>query len=236
MTCRIENGGLSRAVVFLTDSKIHKKSEPVDSKTVPREFPAMDMSTYTPPERTEFDDMKDTLRDGVKVVSAPQLFPTPPDLAEKIVDMAGIEPHHRVLEPNAGTGNIIKAIGDGPDKVAVEINYDLVTSLMRCGVSGLRIEHDDFLECNGDLGEFDRIVMNPPFKNGEDIKHIKHALSFLKPGGRLVAICANGPRQRKGIVKIAEGAGGNLNWQDLPTGVFKESGTMVNAAIIVINL
>ena len=49
----------------------------------------------------------------------------------------------------------------------------------------------DFLECNGDLGTFDRIVMNPPFTNGDDIKHIMHALKMLKPGGRLVAICCH---------------------------------------------
>jgi len=38
--------------------------------------------------------------------------------------------------------------------------------------------------------------MNPPFENGADIKHIQHAMKMLKPGGRLVAICANGPRQQ----------------------------------------
>jgi hypothetical protein len=53
----------------------------------------------------------------------------------------------------------------------------------------------DFLECNGDLGTFDRIVMNPPFANADGIKHIMHAMKMMKPGGRLVAICANGPRQ-----------------------------------------
>jgi 16S rRNA G1207 methylase RsmC len=40
----------------------------------------------------------------------------------------------------------------------------------------------DFLECNGDLGTFDRIIMNPPFANADDIKHIMHALKMLKPG------------------------------------------------------
>jgi hypothetical protein len=37
--------------------------------------------------------------------------------------------------------------------------------------------------------------LNPPFGNADDIKHIMHAWKMLKPGGRLVAICANGPRQ-----------------------------------------
>jgi 16S rRNA G1207 methylase RsmC len=47
------------------------------------------------------------------------------------------------------------------------------------------------------LGTFDRIIMNPPFENAIDIKHIKHALTMLNPGGRIVALCAKGPRQRE---------------------------------------
>ena len=51
---------------------------------------------------------------------------------------------------------------------------------------------------------------------------------MLKPGGRLVAICANGPRQNERLrPQCAE-------WIDLPAGTFKESGTGVNAALVVI--
>ena len=57
--------------------------------------------------------------------------------------------------------------------------------------------------------------MNPPFERGSDIRHIEHALTFLKPGGRLVAICANGPRQRERLQPMAS------EWIDLPAGSFK---------------
>lgn len=70
--------------------------------------------------------------------------------------------------------------------------------------------------------------MNPPFENGADIRHIGHARTFLKPGGRLVAICANGPRQREALMPIAD------EWIDLPEDAFKESGTSVRTAILVI--
>jgi hypothetical protein len=50
---------------------------------------------------------------------------------------------------------------------------------------------------------------------------------MLKPGGRLVAICANGPRQREKLQPIAS------SWEDLPSGTFK--GTGVNAALLVID-
>jgi hypothetical protein len=71
--------------------------------------------------------------------------------------------------------------------------------------------------------------MNPPFKMGRDIKHILHARTLLAPSGRLVAICANGPRQRAKLMPIAD------EWHDLPEGTFKGEGTKVNAAICVFN-
>lgn len=176
----------------------------------------------------DIDAIKETLQAGIKTISAPQLFPTPPEIAEKMVELAEIEPNHRILEPSAGTGNILKAIGNGPDKVAIEINHELVGILMHCGVSGLKIIEDDFLQQNGELGSFDRIIMNPPFKNGVDIKHIRHAQTFLNPGGRLVALCANGSRQREAFKNIAD------YWEDLPDGSFKNQGTNVNVAIFMI--
>ena len=184
-----------------------------------------------PPEEPEaaaqFDATKESLKAGIQTVTAPQLFPTPPEIAARMVELAGIEPDHKVLEPSAGTGNILKAIGNAPDKTAVEINWQLVELLARSGISGLHIHRADFLECNGSLGKFDRIVMNPPFENGADIKHIRHAITFLKPGGRLVALCANGPRQREALRDFA------TRWEDLPEGSFKTQGTGVNVALLM---
>ncbi len=157
-----------------------------------------------------------------------QMFFTPPALATRMVQLAKIKSHHRVLEPSAGIGNILKAIGDQPDKVAIEINPDLVEALIKTGLSGLHIYQADFLSCNGSLGKFDRVVMNPPFSNGEDIKHIRHALTMLKTGGRLVALCANGPRQVEAFKDKAD------YWEELRPGSFKEAGTEVNVALLVL--
>lgn len=63
--------------------------------------------------------------------------------------------------------------------------------------------------------------------NAEDIKHIEHAFKMLRSGGRLVAICANGPRQRERFI-------GKAVFIDLPPGSFEESGTSVNAAIVIV--
>ena len=34
--------------------------------------------------------------------------------------------------------------------------------------------------------------MNPPFENGQDMDHVRHAFGFLKPGGRLVSVMSSG--------------------------------------------
>jgi 16S rRNA G1207 methylase RsmC len=96
--------------------------------------------------------------------------------------------------------------------------------------NGVFVTQRDFLQWRpaGEPDLFDCIVMNPPFKNGEDIKHIKHALNFLGEGGTLVALCANGPRQRDQLISIAD------HWEELPAGSFKGEGTNVNTALLMI--
>ena len=87
----------------------------------------------------------------------------------------------------------------------------------------------DFLAIGEDLGEFDRIVMNPQFDHGADSDHINHAFALLAPGDRLVARCANCRCQREELGEVC------TQWIDLPPGSFKEQGTNVNTAIVVLD-
>jgi hypothetical protein len=92
--------------VFLTDSKTHKKPQPkapVQKAPNPLTLGVSNVPTYQQPERTEFDDMKDTLKNGVEAVTVPQLFQTPKAIAEQVVTEADIEKGMSVLEPSAGT-------------------------------------------------------------------------------------------------------------------------------------
>ncbi len=182
--------------------------------------------------------MKEQLRQGVQVVAAPQLFPTPAELAARMVDLAEIEPGQSVLEPSGGTGRLLDPLfnddgtewklGAGGRLVVVEKNHSLAAALRRQYVAA-EVRQADFLECNGDLGTFDRILMNPPFVNGADIAHIRHAAAMLRPGGRLVALCANGPRQQGQLLPLVS------HWEDLPADSFAAQGTGVNVALLVID-
>jgi protein-L-isoaspartate O-methyltransferase len=220
----------SLVCVFLTDAKTHNPPEAVD--------PVAPVRPVTPSASRFVDDtppaikaMRASLDAGVAVAVVSQLFPTPASVAERLIEAAGLEDGQRVLEPSAGTGALLKAIranGAHVETVAVEINEGL-TGIVN---AANRVHYGDFLSCNGDLGTFDRIVMNPPFKDGADIAHITHAVKFLRPGGRLVALCADGPRQGEKLRPLAEGSGGW--WESLPAGSFGEHGTNVRVAMLVI--
>ena len=114
-----------------------------------------------------------------------QYYPTPPSIAEEVVDLAGIEAHHSCLEPSAGQGAIAEFLPKDRT-LCVEV------SGLHCQVlqaKGYAVEHADFLEwsaCIPDL--YDRIVMNPPFSQGRAIAHLEAAAEMLATGGRLVAI------------------------------------------------
>ena len=215
-------------------------TDPTPTQTPEAEAAPVPEPTRKTNTRAKIEEMQSALKAGVQVIAAPQLFPTPPALAVRMVEEADIQANHRVLEPSAGTGTIVDAIraaiqaaGGQCDIEVVEINPTLAHRLtFHDALGGNRVHPGDFLEQNGNLGQFDRIVMNPPFENGADIKHIQHAMKMLKPGGRLVAICANGPRQQATLKPLAENSGG---WyEDLPAGTFASQGTNVNTALLLI--
>lgn len=242
-----------RLGVFMTDQK--RKDPPALKKPAPVKFaPVLDAPAERPvyriaepkSEAAPFEAMKESIRAGVRVVSAPQLFPTPSELARKMVNAAGgcCLAGARVLEPSAGTGNLVRAIANAATGfdcvrvVAVEQNHSMVTVLEQYRTAALYaternfdILQADFLECKEtDIGKFDAVIMNPPFALGQDVKHIQHAITFLKPGGRLVAICANGPTRQEKLKPLVEQYGGT--WEILPPETFKEAGTGVNTVML----
>ena len=231
-------------IVFLTDSKEHERpgQEAVEARaSVEQEEKRQTAEAHfarkreikrdaTPPRIAA---LAEGLKAGVQVVVAPQLFPTPFALARQMVALANVQPGMQILDPSAGTGRLLRALPRDStlDLWAVEINAKVSAELGRvltyADIHNARIIHADFLTVPpSELPAFDVVIMNPPFDHGEDIKHILHALTFLKAGGILVGICADGPKQHEQIKPRA------ATWEQLPAGTFE--GTNVRAALFTI--
>ena len=174
-------------------------------------------------------------------------FDTPHPTVERLLDFARLEPGMSLLEPSAGIGNIaVAAIGRGAMVTTCELDPRRAATLtMR--IAGLPHSpasdasegvHADFLSLSSDkIGLFDRVVMNPPFAHQADIDHVRHATSFLKPGGRLVSIMSAGIRFRTNrkatdFRTFLGARGGHI--EPLAEGSFAESGTNVSAVIVVV--
>ncbi len=73
----------------------------------------------------------------------------------------------------------------------IEINPSLREILE---MKGYNVVASDFLDYGG---EYDVIVMNPPFEKLQDIDHVRHAFDLLTEGGRLVAVMSESPFFRR---------------------------------------
>lgn len=111
---------------------------------------------------------------------------TPPELAKELVALAGVRKDSRVLEPEAGIGNIAdaaKEVTDHVDCIERMTDFCEVLKLKKHNVIG-----NDLLTAET-APIYDAVVMNPPFS--EECEHIKRAFDFLRPGGSLVAVCSS---------------------------------------------
>ncbi|HIA2993587.1 TPA: class I SAM-dependent methyltransferase, partial [Escherichia coli] len=84
---------------------------------------------------------------------------------------------------------------------------------LRDNFNGVRVQCGDFMEWQP-VQYYSRIIMNPPFSHGQDIRHILRAFSLLRPGGVLVAVCLNGPRQQEKLLPFSDVR------EELPRGTF----------------
>lgn len=167
-------------------------------------------------------------------------FPTPRPAIDKMLAAADIQPGMSVLEPSAGKGDILDAVKEQhPDAktIGIETNSDLRDLI---GMKGHELHDDtDFLQHNG---QYDRIVMNPPFEGRQDAVHVQHAYKNLAPGGRLVAIMGAGvfggsSKKDQEFRDWLDEHGGEV--EDMPEGSFNGADafrkTGVNTRMVVID-
>lgn len=127
----------------------------------------------------------------------------------------------RVLEPSCGDGRILDVLRER-GHAALGIEYHAGRAA-QAQAKGHNVVLANFLECPP-RAEFDAVVMNPPFYGRHYVKHVRHALKFLKPGGTLVSILPATAHYDHGEI---EG-----EWRDLPVASFAEAGTNVPTGMI----
>lgn len=170
-------------------------------------------------------------------------FPTPAPLVARVIDEAGLyrrgdDSAPLVLEPSAGTGHIAAAAVEAGAVVdCIEIQADHVLAL-RASRRYRDVRLADFLAIEP-RSNYDLVLMNPPFDRERDIDHVMHALGFVKPGGRLVAIMSAHTefaesRKAKAFRDHIAKLGGRF-W-DLPRNSFSEVGTNVNTIMLTVQL
>lgn len=137
-------------------------------------------------------------------------YMTPRELAERLVEVAGITPGDSVLDPAAGTGELLKAayaaFGDTIRVTGWELDETVIEYAKKNLPSEAVVEATDSLKKQSDY-LYDVVLGNPPFyefippteikKKYDDVikgrantyaLFFKVGLSALKPGGRLAYI------------------------------------------------
>ena len=145
-----------------------------------------------------------------------EFYPTPAALAQKMIEGVEWSHIGSILEPSAGKGDLLRVIanaangysryydGSSLEVDCIEIDANLRQILKhnfseteakkhdhfskeRKGFfkNGINIVHDDFLQYSP-FKEYDLIIMNPPFSNGD--KHLLKALDIQKRGGSVICL------------------------------------------------
>lgn len=155
-----------------------------------------------------------------------QFFPTPSELAKKVVEMAEIKDGENCLEPSAGRGGIAQFM---PGCDCIELNPDNAAYLRG---HGFNVIHDDFMTFEP-TKDYDVIVMNPPFNKGQSVAHVSKAIKIAKRC--VIAITDNGvtfrsDRASTAFRDLVKSYNGTI--EPVESGAFKDSGTMVNTCIV----
>jgi hypothetical protein len=161
-----------------------------------------------------------------------QFYWTPPAVVDAALEFAGvyeqteytrsrgIEPL-RVLEPSCGDGRILDGIrARGHRSLGFEYHPGRAAEAR---AKGHAVVTGNFLE-QEPTGDFDAVVMNPPFYGRHYAQHVRHAYKFLRPGGTLVSILPATAHYDHDELKG--------EWRDLPVASFAEAGTNVPTGML----
>ena len=119
-----------------------------------------------------------------------QAYFTPLEISKKMQQSAHICDNDIVLDPSAGTGNLVNGLNIPKENIfLVEPNPEFCEFLRRNGyVNVIQSTFEDALDKRVLPNNISKILMNPPFSKQSDLKHILLAYELLNKGGTLVSI------------------------------------------------
>lgn len=125
------------------------------------------------------------------------LYPTPENIINKMLDGLDFNYIQSILEPSAGKGNIVEELKKkehkdrwGSQKYHFDIDCIESDQNLQHILKGknFRVVHNDFLIYDT-MKEYDLIIMNPPFSNG--CKHLLKALELQERNGGAIICLLN---------------------------------------------
>lgn len=178
----------------------------------------------------------------------PWYFPTPMEVVRKMVEFADIQNWDIVIEPSCWTWNIIDWILETWKDIWlywIELNYSNFEILQeKYKDTKISLQNRNWLDV--DFSSYlsekpNKILLNPPFEQKQDMQHILYSWNNLADWWTLVAICTGSATSRSDYQPlrdlILEYWEYFDNWEQflrLDSWTFKMSGTMVGSILIVL--
>jgi hypothetical protein len=169
---------------------------------------------------------------GTAVSKDLQYYPTPEKVVDHVLehhvgDVVGVE----VLEPSCGDGRFLDGLRKRKAKA-----YGIEVDALRAAAArskGHTVLTANFLATPA-VKKFKVVVMNPPFYGTHYAEHVLHAMDFIEPGGRLIAILPVTAREHGLLDHLLPKKGWSTPWHDLPVGSFSDSGTNINTVVLTL--
>lgn len=114
-----------------------------------------------------------------------ELYITPEQLVEDIVNTYIMNDVNSMLEPAAGTGQIVRVIRKNRFEfpiTAIEVNPNHFPEDLKSECKYLNKQYTQLSK--DDIGTFDLIFTNPPFPQFD--AYLKHSVELLNPNGKIV--------------------------------------------------
>jgi predicted RNA methylase len=184
--------------------------------------------------------LSDVLQTGTCFTASDyEFFATQRPEVERVMRLARLEQGMQVLEPSAGQGSLALAAADTVGIENVHCMELMPANVKALQALGFKLQAPTDFLAQTPVRRYHRAVLNPPFGGGRDIAHIEHAMKWIVPGGRLVAI-ASTTWQTQDIARavafraMLDRLGATV--EEIPAGAFKAAGTDVPTTLLAFDI